>query len=79
MTSDFALGLRAIISMGWGLLTSFYIPGTNITPAALLLFSSVTYISLKFLVNLFGTGGLSSTNVVHAQRTREGRPKRGSK
>lgn len=75
MTSDFASALRVIFQMGWGLLTSFYIPGTNITPAALLLFSSVTYISLKFLVSLFGTGGLSSSNVVHAQRTRSGRSK----
>lgn len=60
----------------WRFLTSAYIPGTNLTPAALLLFPAVTFISLKFITSLFGTGSVSGSNAVHAQRTREGRPKK---
>lgn len=73
VTNDFLSGLRFIFSMGWKLITAFCIPGTNVTPAALMLFVSVSFISLKFLTQLFGIGGVSSTNVAHAQRTREGR------
>lgn len=75
MTSDFLSGLNMIFKIGWDLLTSFYIPGTNVTPAGFMLFVVVSGLSLKFLLSLFGVGGASSSNVFHAERSRAGRSK----
>lgn len=56
MSSDFFLGLQMIFNIGWTVLTSFKIPGTNVTPAAFLLFITVSGLSLKFIRSLFGVG-----------------------
>lgn len=67
MTQDFLNGLSMIFNIGWSLLTSFKIPGTNVTPAAFMLFVMVSGISLKFLVNLFGHG--SGSDVIGTSRS----------
>lgn len=41
----------------WTLLTSFYIPGTNVTPGGMLLFIASAVIGLKFFKRLFGAFG----------------------
>lgn len=61
MTSDAVFILSNMLSQAWRLFTSWYIPGTNVTPAALALFGIVAGVSIKF-INTFvlGTHVLSS-------------------
>lgn len=54
MTNNAITILQLIFGSAWNLLTSFYIPGTNVTPAGLAIFIPTTYIGLKFLKYLFG-------------------------
>lgn len=65
-----------MFTWGWRFLTSVYIPGTNLTPAALILFSTITVVALKFITGLFGTGSVSGSNVANANRNHQGRPKK---
>lgn len=46
--------LSFIFSWGWRFFTGFHIPGTNITPGAILLFAFLTSIILNFARRLFG-------------------------
>lgn len=54
MTSNAIQLLQLFLGSAWRLLTSFYIPGTNVTPAGLAIFIPTTYVGLKFLKYLFG-------------------------
>lgn len=53
--------LRFMWQMAFNLLTSFYIPGTRITPLALLFFVSFTYLAIQFFVRILGLGSVSDT------------------
>lgn len=52
MTNDFITALQWIFHAGYSLLTSFYFPGTNVTPLAMILFGAATGIIFKFLSRL---------------------------
>lgn len=62
MTQNFYDCLKTLFGCVWSLLTSFHLPGTNITPAAMILFGALTYIALKFFTNMIGTGGVQESN-----------------
>lgn len=49
--------LGVIFQSAWTLLTSFYIPGTNVTPAGLLIFIASAIIGLHFVKRLFNALG----------------------
>lgn len=59
MTQDFVSCLTWIFSAAWRLLTGFYLPGTNITPAAMLLFGALSYIVYQWLSNMLNTSAPS--------------------
>lgn len=57
MTANFLQLLSTVFSSAWRLLTSFYIPGTNVTPAGIMIFIPSAIIGLKFFKRLFSTMG----------------------
>ena len=52
MTQNAIQILTFIFAWGWRFLTGFYIPGTNVTPGAVLFFIFLAYISLKLISRL---------------------------
>ena len=52
MTSDALLVLQCLFSTIWSLFTSWYIPGTQTTPAQLFLFLILASISITFIVRM---------------------------
>lgn len=58
MTSDAISVVRFMWDIAFKLLTCIHIPGTNITPLAMLFFLAVVVVSLKFLTNMFGIGSV---------------------
>lgn len=57
MTSDFLLALQFWFQTAWRFMTSFYLPGTNVTPASMILFGASAYIGIKFIKYIVFTGG----------------------
>lgn len=53
MTADAELVLVALFDTIWRLFTSWKIPGTNVTPAAFLIFLLFAALALRYLKNLF--------------------------
>lgn len=60
MTNDFYLCLQWWFQSAWRLLTSFYFPGTNVTPAGMLLFGASAVIGFRFLKYILFTGNSGS-------------------
>lgn len=58
MTSDAISVVRFMWDIAFKLLTCIHIPGTNVTPLAMLFFLAVVVVSLKFLTNMFGIGSV---------------------
>lgn len=71
MTSDAILAVRFMWTMAIRLLTSIYIPGTNITPLSLIFFLATVAIGLKLLVRLTGVGSVDQTAVTAAKNSNE--------
>lgn len=59
VSSDFAAIIRFMWETAFRFMTAFYIPGTHITPLALLFFIACTTLALKFITNVFGIGNVS--------------------
>ncbi len=51
MTHDALLVLRSLFTTIWSLFTSFFIPGTNTTPAEFAFFLVFAFICLKFFIS----------------------------
>ena len=65
MTQNALTVLRFILAWGWRFFTGFHIPGTNVTPAALLLFIFLITILIGWLRGLFNAqikGGSKSSS-----------------
>lgn len=60
MTSDSLTILQFWFTWGWRLLTSTYLPGTNVTPAAMILFGAFAMLAIRFIMSLTGVGGAGS-------------------
>lgn len=60
MTSDAILVLQALFQIVWKLFTSWYIPGTRVTPAAMGFFLLTSVFVLRRLKEFFGGGGDSN-------------------
>ncbi len=57
MTGDALLVVQFLFSTLWRFATSFYFPGTNVTPAAMAFFLLSSFVILKFVKRyLFGDG-----------------------
>lgn len=56
MTSNFLTAISWWFQTAWRFLTSVYLPGTNVTPAAMLLFAAAAVIGIKFIRRLLDTG-----------------------
>lgn len=55
--------LGVVFQSAWTLLTCFYIPGTNVTPAGLLIFVASAVIGIHFVKRLFSAiGGTSNAD-----------------
>ena len=52
MTSDALLVVQCLFSTIWSLFTSWYIPGTNVTPAQFFLFLGSASLGITFIVRL---------------------------
>ena len=64
MTSDALLVVQCLFSTIWTLFTSWYIPGTNVTPAMFFLFLGSAGLGITFIVRLLTVNpGLSSSSV----------------
>lgn len=61
MTSNAILAIRCIFEQSWRLFTSWHIPGTNISPAAWLIFAVVFYIGLKMVFGILGMTAVFGT------------------
>ena len=63
MTSDAILVLKCLFSNIWSLFTSWYIPGTQTTPAQFFLFLIMASIGITFVVRMvtFNPGVSHST------------------
>lgn len=48
MTEDVVLILSTVVQSGWYLFTSWFIPGTRMTPASMALFVLTVAVSLRF-------------------------------
>lgn len=58
MTNDFRMAVSCIFTQFWRLFTSWYIPGTNVTPAEFALFILFTSVLFRFLGDI-SKGALS--------------------
>ena len=58
MTADFQLAVQWILTQPWRLFTGFHIPGTNITPAMVLMFGLFTRLVLKMVPAIFNISPL---------------------
>lgn len=63
MTQDVFNFLSGFFSAIWGIFNSWYIPGTNVTPAGLLLFLVFVPITLRFILNVIGVGSIQANDV----------------
>ena len=54
MTSDALLILQTIFTSIWSLFTSWYIPGTNVTPALMAVFIMLAAFVLRMIKKYFG-------------------------
>lgn len=64
MTSDALLVVECLFSTIWQLFTSWYIPGTDVTPAQLFLFLILASLSITFVVRMITFNpGLSHSTV----------------
>lgn len=64
MTSDALLVVQCLFSTIWELFTSWYIPGTNVTPAMFFLFLGSAGLGITFIVRLLTVNpGVSSSSV----------------
>lgn len=57
MTTDAVEIVRLLFEVVWRLFSSWYIPGTHVTPADFFLFLILAGMGLKFLKSLLGLGG----------------------
>lgn len=53
MTSDAVLIVQVLFTSIWSLFTSWYIPGTNVTPAALSFFLLAAFFVLRWIKQYF--------------------------
>lgn len=60
MTQNALQTLTFIFAWGWRFLTSNYIPGTNVTPGAVILFVFLTSMIIKFARRLFSVPSSST-------------------
>lgn len=60
MTNNGFTVLQFLLAWGWRFLTGYYIPGTNVTPAAFLLFCWFVYLVKTLLVRFFNVQGFQS-------------------
>lgn len=56
MTADAILVLQTLFGSVWSLLTSWYIPGTNVTPAAMFFFILAAFFLLRVIRHYTGSG-----------------------
>lgn len=56
MTNNFYLAISWWFQTAWRFMTSIYFPGTNVTPAGMLLFGGCVYIGFKFVHRILFTG-----------------------
>lgn len=56
MTNDFFLAISWWFQTAWRFLTGVYLPGTNVTPAGMLLFAAAAVIGIKFIRRILFTG-----------------------
>lgn len=56
MTADVVLIIRTLFTSVFSLFTSWYIPGTNVTPASFFIFLIVAFLVLRVISRVFGGG-----------------------
>ena len=61
MTQNALQVLRYILAWGWRFMTGWYIPGTNVTPGALLFFVFLVVVLTKFVKRLFNVSESKSS------------------
>lgn len=61
LTSDAVLAVRFMWTLAIRLLTSVYIPGTNVTPLSIIFFVASVTIGLKFLTRFFNVGSVDES------------------
>ena len=71
MTADALLVLRTLFGSIWALFNSWYIPGTNVTPAAFFIFLCCAYFALRILGHF--SGGYRFGNVDANLTSNDGR------
>lgn len=54
MSADVLLLLRGLFSALWTLVNGWYLPGTNVTPAAFALAILFIWLILRWIVRIFG-------------------------
>lgn len=72
MTSDALLVLNALFKTIWRLFTEWKIPGTDVTPAAFLIFLLFAALALRYLKNLFSLSASVGSEFKSARADRGG-------
>lgn len=67
MTADAIAILGALFDIIWRLFTSWHIPGTNVTPAALGFFLISAGIGLRFVLRFFSSAGSADSAIRDAK------------
>lgn len=62
MSINFAKVVQFLFTQAWHFLTAFYLPGTNVTPAGMLLFLASIAVGFRFLKALLGMNVFTSSN-----------------
>lgn len=63
MTQEVFNFLAGFFNAIWTLFNSWYIPGTNVTPAGFFLFLVFVPIVLRFILNVIGVGSVQASDV----------------
>lgn len=79
MTDDAVKVVQSLFSVIWRIFTSWYIPGTNVTPAMMALFLASAGIGLRLLIRFFdanaGAGDVSrGARAIRINSRRNDRP-----
>lgn len=62
MTEDVVLILSTVLQSAWYLFTSWFIPGTHMTPASMALFALTVVVSLRFFKRMGKVDGSDSSD-----------------
>lgn len=72
MTQNAFQVMRFILAWGWRFFTGYYIPGTNVTPGAMLLFVAFSALIIDFTRRMFNVTASSRSSAPRQKSSKGG-------